>query len=668
MDKKGFLEHLAGLRGLAIIMVILFHLDSSMCAHGYLGVDVFLVISGYLIFRSRIARPGVYTLRDTGIYIARRIQRIMPPVCIIIIPTLLLGVLLLWQQDAALLAKVSYGACLVKANAVLANLFSDYFATDAAFVPLLHLWYVSAILQVYLFFAVANLALQRLPGRWAVGALVAAGIASLIYCYSAPIYDALKALGLPLSGVLQAPSYYNTLPRLWEVLAGGLVCVLPGCTKRMWADAATALGLLCLLLLTLSRCLPGVEFSTPVPEVILVVCSTVLVLRYAPESCLRCFLSNPLLTGLGAISFSLYLVHMPIIVYLRMWWLGQPSAWGYAAMLSLTLLVGVVFWYCIEKRRYPWWLVLLLWVGCTVLCHKGRKSGGFASWHAPSNWSIPAYDDWRINDKPELLQGFRKHDFRIIAGAFGMMNTHRPHPSDAPFIALGDDTQPLSCLLVGDSHAMHSCVGLDQALRDEAISGVYLSAYICPFHGWVEDKKAVLSSGTPPWESALRDWLRLHPEITHVIIAQRWHLRLQSADSSHVQDLRLFLTALRELNKQVILIGPTPEFPPQAAFLHFDKILKLRGISGAAADAAAAVCTREAYLERNKVALAVLDAMQQEGLGTVVHPLDTLPPGDVFRSVRGGVLQMFDGHHMSPPLSTQLMQALRPALRALLRP
>lgn len=662
------MEHLAGLRGIALLFVILFHLDGTLWPHGYLGVDVFLVISGYLIFRARLAHDNADSFHDMFAYLAKRMRRILPSMFIVIIVALLIGLLLLWGKDEVLLTKIGYGACLGKANAVLANLFSDYFATDAAFVPLLHLWYLSVILQVYLIYAVANQVLQRMSKKYATSAIILLGIGSLLYCYSAPIYMWLKGIGLPLRGILQAPSYYQTLPRVWEVMAGGLVCILPSLKRQSYANAATVAGLALVLLPALKGTLPGLEFISFLPDTILVVLGSVLLLRYVPASNLCMILSNKIFVGLGIISFSVYLVHMPIIVYMRMWMLGQPSAWENASMVGLSIIVGWLFWFCIEKRRFPWWLVLLLWASCTTLCGVGRKNDGFSAYLPPSNWGVPSYEEWRIHSDEATLRELHTESFRIFPGVFGMLNTQRPYPKDAPFLAMGDDTQRPTCILMGDSHAMCAYAGLDQALKEEGISGIYFSAYICPFHGWIEDKKILLSDSTPPWETALLHWLQAHPEITHIIIAQRWHLRLDAPDSSHVEDLRTFLTALRQMNKNVILIGPTPEFPPQAAFLHFDKILNLKGMSSEAADAAAAVCTRETYMEKNKVALPILHKLQQEGLCKLIEPLSTLPQGEAFRSMRGGKLQMFDGHHMSPGQSIRLMQALRPALRAAINP
>ena len=82
MATKQFLGHLAGLRGLAIIFVVLFHLNGQFWAHGYLGVDIFLVITGYLLFRARAMHTGRENWKDFFKFLSKRFCRIVPPMAI----------------------------------------------------------------------------------------------------------------------------------------------------------------------------------------------------------------------------------------------------------------------------------------------------------------------------------------------------------------------------------------------------------------------------------------------------------------------------------------------------------------------------------------------------------------------------------------------------------
>ena len=125
MEQKNFLEHVAGLRGLAILCIVFYHMyGEGIWAYGYLGVDVFLVITGYLLFRKRIDQTGgTMTWHDSAAFLGRRIQRIVPSMLVIILGTIITGTLLMWWDDLALASRLGYAACLARANLVLKGVF-----------------------------------------------------------------------------------------------------------------------------------------------------------------------------------------------------------------------------------------------------------------------------------------------------------------------------------------------------------------------------------------------------------------------------------------------------------------------------------------------------------------------------------------------------------------
>lgn len=665
MSGKAFLNHIAGLRGWAIIFVILFHLNSSAWPHGYLGVDVFLVITGYLLFRSRTAAPGHVSLREAGVFLARRLQRIIVPMAVLIILTLTAGLFFLWWPDEQFAGKLGLSACLGEANILLKREFEDYFASDSAFIPLLHLWYLSVTLQVYLLYAVANQALQRLPRAAVLTVLALLGGASLIYCYHAPIQEWLAALGLQLKEA-KPVSYYQMLPRVWEVMAGGLVCVLPAGKKAWHATVCTVLGLLLILLPVLAGTVPGTAFIAQLPCTLLVVVGTVLSLRYAPAGHLRCLFENKLLVWLGGISFSLYLVHMPIIVFMRMWAFGEQSLLYSALIILVSLVAGIAFWYSVEKRRSPWWLVIVLWGGAMLYCWQSRRSEGFRESMPMSYWEQPAYRDWALCQDADLTRGMDKKKFPLFEGAFRFMNQlhNIPKHAQAPLLTMGDSSKKPTCILLGDSHAAHAYAGLDAALKQQGISGVYLASYIFSLRNSKKNKRSDTVD-----EASLYRWLTDHPQITHVIVGQRW------LDRFHAHEVEQNTTALREFvkeliacGKRVVIIGPTPEFGPQSVLIHYDKIFALRHKSSAEAEAAASVCTRQQYLAMNRTVLPILEQMRADGLCTIIEPLAALEEGEVFRTLMGKTMLMADSHHLGVGQSVWLMQRLAHALRAQLQP
>ena len=661
---KDFLTHLAGLRGIAIILVVLFHLDSQAWSRGYLGVDVFLVMTGYLIFRGRLVHEGYDSLKDAGVYFLKRIRRIVPPMTALILLTVIVGMFFMWWKDELFLSKLGSSALRAKANMFLKSEFEDYFASDSAFIPLLHLWYLSVTLQVYLMYVVINQLVQRLP-KWAIIAVLSLlGVVSLVYCYSLPIHHALKELGLPVWEQNKDVSYYQTLPRVWEVLAGGVACVLPSLKKRrVWA---TLLSLIAIAGILVPALWPTV--AAAMPATLVVVACTVLVIKYLPESMVQCLLSNKPLVWLGGISFSLYLVHMPIIVYWRLWLYGHVTAWDGVWMVVAAILAGWGYWWCIEKRKFAWLQVILLWLMTYGLCMAGRKTEGFKRFFREVTLNMPTYKKWRMCTNPAMSEGLSK-EIDPYRTAFWCMHVKKPSldTMNPPLMDLGVGNKEPSVVLLGDSHAGHAYAGLNEMLKQAKLSGVYLATVVLPFHRYKYSTKNPEYKFYPEKEEALMNWLAAHPELKHVIIAQWWHFRLKDhpksgATKDFTNDLRLFLQRIREMGKSVIIIGPGPEFA-QNSMQHYYKILNTKAKHAATV---AQVCTREQYLALNGKVIKQLKQLESEGMCTLIEPLQVLGEQESFPSVRGNTLLLHDTNHMTSDYSIWLYGRLKPQiLRAL---
>lgn len=631
-EKKTFLEHVGGLRGLAIVLVVLFHLNGQAWAQGYLGVDVFLVITGYLLFRTRLAEPGVIRMREGGIYLAKRFLRIVPAMGVLIIVAVGVGAILLQPEDEVLVSRVGYAALLARANVFLSHEMNNYFAADTAFNPLLHLWYLAVALQVYGIYAVANQALQRLPKWGVVGALALLGGASLVWW----------ACG--------KTSYYATLPRVWEVMAGGLVCVLPG-ARCKWATVAAVAGLLAVLLPALGA-LPA--------WVPLVVAGSVLALRYLPDSAVARALSNKPLLWLGKISFSVYLVHMPLIVFWRLWLFGEVSAWQQVFILAAAVLVGWGYWWAVEKRRFPWWAALLVWGVGLMLCRTARKTEGFVQYIPLSSVTCAPYEQWQECKDPALCDHWDPQ-LNPYLEMFPFLRCKVP-PLRTPLLTMGNPEGKASVLLVGDSHAMCSYAGLNEVLRHEGKAGVYMLTIVLPFTGMEMHERRDLGdyNYNAKKEAALMRYLEERPQITHVIIAQRWSIRgRKNSRNEYAGMLRQFLTKLRALGRHAILVGPYPEYEKNNP-LHYQRVAVLKEMS---LNQVAPTCPPEKYEQKNKRVLPILRQMEQEGLCSLLEPVKMLEPGEHFRASLDDRLFMHDTNHLSPEGSIWMMKRLLPQLK-----
>ncbi len=196
MQKEKHLLHIDGLRGLAIILIVLFHMDGNMWAHGYLGVDIFLVISGYLLMMKRLCAPWRFS--ETFSFVLRRVQRIVFPMLVAILLAILVGFFLLGNGQEDLTCDEGWWACIFRANFFLTKRLGDYFAPDSSYMPLLPMWYLSVLFQVYLLFITGNALLQRLPRLWLSVVLGLTAFFSFALDFSFLAHNVLEELGLPV--------------------------------------------------------------------------------------------------------------------------------------------------------------------------------------------------------------------------------------------------------------------------------------------------------------------------------------------------------------------------------------------------------------------------------------------------------------------------------------
>ncbi len=287
-----------GLRAIAVMLVVVFHAFPDALPGGFIGVDIFFVISGFLItgIIARELEQGRFSL--AGFY-GRRIRRIFPALIVVLAVTLVLG--WLWMLPAAyaqLSADASASAAFFSNIALLLQ--SGYFDIESGKKPLLHLWSLGIEEQFYLFWPLVLMLVARLRfGMWAVAA--ALGLASF-------------ALNVALIGSDPVATFYLPFTRAWELLAGGALAF--GWSRLSHAGAASNLrasaGILSIaaaaVILDPHRAFPGWWAALPVAGAAL--------LLSAPKAwgC-RQLLSSPPLVWIGLISYPLYLWHWPLLVF-----------------------------------------------------------------------------------------------------------------------------------------------------------------------------------------------------------------------------------------------------------------------------------------------------------------------------------------------------------------
>jgi peptidoglycan/LPS O-acetylase OafA/YrhL len=287
-----------GLRAVAVTLVVFFHAFPQAVPGGFIGVDVFFVISGFLITGIVARELGQKRFSLLGFY-TRRIRRIFPALIAVLLAVLLLGWLWMLPSAYAQLSADVFASAAFFANIAL-MLQSGYFDIESSKKPLLHLWSLGIEEQFYLFWPLVLILARRFRlSFFAVAAVI--GVASFV-------------LNVVLIGFDPIATFYLPFTRAWELLAGGaLAC---GFSRLSQTDAAgnwrAAAGF---LLIAASAALLDSKSAFPGWRAIFPVLGSVLLLSAPTAWGCRHILSGKAFVGIGLISYPLYLWHWPLLVF-----------------------------------------------------------------------------------------------------------------------------------------------------------------------------------------------------------------------------------------------------------------------------------------------------------------------------------------------------------------
>lgn len=305
------------LRGVAVLLVVAFHAAVDFAPHGFLGVDVFFVVSGFLVTGIVLRELEAGSFTFTGFYL-RRARRLLPAAFSTFAATTALSFVLLTRDQWALYLDQLAGALTFTANIVL-WMQADYFAPAAEFKPLLHIWSLSLEEQFY--FAMP-LALWLVAARWRMP-LIGAGIAG--------------SLGLCLYLGGSESAFYLLPARAWQLLAGAACAwLLMRFPSFRLPPVVPWLALAAILVVGLV----GFDPVHPRIDAIAVVVATALILLAGDGWLGRGLVSDAVAT-VGDWSYSLYLVHWPLLVFAFVVFAGDPPV---AVTLGLVGLSFVLAW------------------------------------------------------------------------------------------------------------------------------------------------------------------------------------------------------------------------------------------------------------------------------------------------------------------------------------
>jgi peptidoglycan/LPS O-acetylase OafA/YrhL len=336
-----------GLRGVAVIPVVLFHIDIGLFSGGYVGVDVFFVISGFLI--ANILLSDIDDDRFSIIrFYERRVRRIFPSLFGVLFFSTIAASFLKFPGDLQ-----SYGESLFSTSLFFSNYYfmgeEGYFAAPAETKPLLHMWSLSVEEQFYIVFPIILYVMMRYYYKWRFHIMSAIVLVSVSYSAYLVLY-------------FPDDAFYSTFSHAWELLLGAGLALYARKSpmNQRIAESCSALGL--------GLILYAVFFyseATPFPgAAALLPCvgTALIIIAGRANSCaVNQFLSMTPFRIPGLVSYSLYLWHWPILVFYTTYSLEPPSASEKALLLLSISVISWVSWKYIETpfRR------------CTLLARRG---------------------------------------------------------------------------------------------------------------------------------------------------------------------------------------------------------------------------------------------------------------------------------------------------------
>jgi peptidoglycan/LPS O-acetylase OafA/YrhL len=323
-----------GLRAIAVLAVVGFHADIGFLRGGFAGVDVFFVISGYLItgFILKALENGTFSFTE---FYVRRINRIFPALVIVLAATLVMGWPILYPGEFRAVGKHVLGGAGFASNFIL---WSEAGYFDSASKPLLHLWSLGIEEQFYLLWpVVVVIAFRR---RWNVAAVAATIVIASF---------ALNVRAIDMS--LGTAAFYSPVTRFWEILAGAVLVALERKRKMptmtQWNHAVSITGGVLVI-----ACIVLVSNQTPWPgwPALLPVLGTLCIIAAGDAAVLnRYLLSRRWLVAIGLISYPLYLWHWPLMVYARLAYGDHLPRVGRAILIIASIILAFATYVYVEK-------------------------------------------------------------------------------------------------------------------------------------------------------------------------------------------------------------------------------------------------------------------------------------------------------------------------------
>lgn len=518
------------LRALAVLPVILFHAGFQTFGGGYVGVDVFFVISGYLItgiINSEIEIGRFSILK----FYERRVRRIIPALMFVLVASLIAGIVLFLPYQLRDLSLSALNAVFFTSNIWFWNE-TGYFAAAEGLKPLLHTWSLGVEEQFYIFFPLlmAGLARFNFPRR---------PILLLLFVGS-------LALAAVLVHLMPSATFYLLPTRIWELMLGALIALEPGLRVRgaamrnLGALLGIALILLPVFIYTADTPFPGLAALPPCIGTALIL----VVVRHGPTTATR-WMRNPLLVTIGLMSYPLYLWHWPIFAFSRQYILSDDLGIKVAWMgIAGAFVMAWISWKYVEapfrNRTRMSARRVFATCGAMAACVAAMAVGTLGG----------------------LTQRFDESDLALLRGKDDV-----PAPvelclqsrADLGHCSIGDARQPTFAVW-GDSHSAAIGGAIDIVARESGRGGVLYSFNGCaPGRNGPSPTMPASDRGECIQRNALvADAILSDQRLSTVILIANWSVYLDLAPSALKTTLSAQVTELRRAGKRVVILADLP--------------------------------------------------------------------------------------------------------------
>lgn len=607
-----------GLRAIAVLAVIFFHLGLGAFPGGFVGVDVFFVISGYLItsILYRDILSDQFTFAD---FYKRRFRRIIPAMLAMVLITTIASLLILDYESLTNYFKSTAANILFLSN-VFFYFDSGYFSAGAETKPLLHTWSLAIEEQYYFFFPFLLLLVVKFGKKHKQSALKVGTV--LFVLMIASFIVNVVGINYSLSG-----TFYLLPFRAWELVLGGILAVpfIKPCHNVRTNNALAVLGCLFIVIAVCfyseETLFPGFAAALPALGAMLIIYST----KHKNTLVYR-LLSHKLLVSIGLISYSLYLWHWPIIVLYSKYSIVELTLSEQAALLILIFIVSLLAYYLVEKplrhaqfmQRGRNCIAAFALVLITVLASSSYvvSQNGLMSRYSShlSSFELEGDTSWRLYGECQT---------RI----------NLPNKNSAPCV-VGDDKEEPSFILWGDSHARSLAAGVSFQAKKKHQSGYVTTRSACPplLNVDRQGEQACFD-----FNQKVITFIEQNKSVETVILSARWALSSTGEryarepgepvklvnllnpslnNNPLIFEASLFNTValLNELGRKVIIVSGIPEigYDVKSAYA-------IKGMFGKNIDALITPSLRE-YQDRNNAVEAVLTELEQLKNVSVVHP------------------------------------------------